>query len=229
MKQWFDKILWECPLLQPASYTLFSYRQICFSGYFYNIIAILRQENVLHYLSCYYFKVFLLSQIHDILIWLQTFYIHAMHKSFTQFLSSFLNFFFSIFFSPHSICQTVVNFISELQEQMCQFQKEINSKIQEKKTSESSTDSSFPVVCPTESAEGRGKNFTVSCDGPSGGMHKLEEAPDRPLGNLREGSSDAEQLRHCGGERVGIVHLHDFHCYAQHGLSHFSVYIIRWN
>ncbi|KAM4744742.1 liprin-beta-2 isoform 2-T2 [Anableps anableps] len=103
--------------------------------------------------------------------------------------------------------ETVVNFISELQEQMCQFQKEINSKIQEKKALEISTDSRFPVVCPTESTEGRGKNFTVSCDGPSGGMNKLEEAPDRPLGNLREGSSDAEQLFHCAGERVLLKEL----------------------
>ncbi|XP_017159589.1 liprin-beta-2 isoform X4 [Poecilia reticulata] len=103
--------------------------------------------------------------------------------------------------------ETVVNFISELQEQMCQFQKEINSKIQEKKALEISTDSRFPVVGPTESPEGRSKNFTVSCDGPSGCMQKLEETPDRPLGNLGEGSSDAEQLCHCGGERVLLKEL----------------------
>ncbi|XP_014892639.1 liprin-beta-2-like isoform X3 [Poecilia latipinna] len=103
--------------------------------------------------------------------------------------------------------ETVVNFISELQEQMCQFQKEINSKILEKKALEISTDSRFPVVGPTESPEGRGKNFTVSCDGPSGCMQKLEETPDRPLGNLGEGSSDAEQLCHCGGERVLLKEL----------------------
>ncbi|XP_014846232.1 PREDICTED: liprin-beta-2-like isoform X4 [Poecilia mexicana] len=103
--------------------------------------------------------------------------------------------------------ETVVNFISELQEQMCQFQKEINSKIQEKKALEISTDSRFPVVGPTESPEGRGKNFTVSCDGPSGCMQKLEETPHRPLGNLGEGSSDAEQLCHCGGERVLLKEL----------------------
>ncbi|XP_032416952.1 liprin-beta-2 isoform X3 [Xiphophorus hellerii] len=103
--------------------------------------------------------------------------------------------------------ETVVNFISELQEQMCQFQKEINSKIQEKKALEISADSRFPVVGPTESPEGRGKNFTVSCDGPSGCMQKLEETPDRPLGNLGEGSSEAEQLCHCGGERVLLKEL----------------------
>ncbi|KAM4597279.1 liprin-beta-2 isoform 1-T1 [Fundulus diaphanus] len=103
--------------------------------------------------------------------------------------------------------ETVVNFISELQEQMCQFQKEINSKIQEKKPVEISTDSRFPVVCPSESATGRGKHFPVCCDGPSGGMHKTEGAPDRPLGNLREGSSDAEQRCHCGGERLLLKEL----------------------
>ncbi|MEQ2267228.1 hypothetical protein XENORESO_003281, partial [Xenotaenia resolanae] len=123
---------------------------------------------------------------------------------------------------------SVVNFISELQEQMCQFQKEINSKIQEKKPLEISTDSRFSVVCLAESAAGRGKNIMVSCDGPSGGMHKKEGTPDRPLGNLREGSSDAEQRCHCGGESVGIVHLHGFHCCEQHGLSHFEL-ITRWN
>ncbi|XP_047219518.1 liprin-beta-2 isoform X4 [Girardinichthys multiradiatus] len=103
--------------------------------------------------------------------------------------------------------QSVVNFISELQEQMCQFQKEINSKIQEKKPLEISTDSKFSVLCLTESAAGRGKNIMVSCDGPSGGMHKKEGTPDRPLGNLREGSSDAEQRCHCGGESVLLKEL----------------------
>lgn len=112
---------------------------------------------------------------------------------------------------------------------MCQFQKEINSKIQEKKALEISADNRIPVVGPTESPEGRGKNFTVSCDGPLGCMQKLEETPDRPLGNLGEGSSEAEQLCHCGGERVGIVHLHGFQCCAQHGLSYFIVLSIRWN
>ncbi|MED6243940.1 hypothetical protein ATANTOWER_030697 [Ataeniobius toweri] len=90
---------------------------------------------------------------------------------------------------------------------MCQFQKEINSKIQEKKPLEISTDSRFSVVCLAESAAGRGKNIMVSCDGPSGGMHKKEGTPDRPLGNLREGSSDAEQRCHCGGESVLLKEL----------------------
>ncbi|XP_038162667.1 liprin-beta-2 isoform X3 [Cyprinodon tularosa] len=99
--------------------------------------------------------------------------------------------------------ETVVNFISELQEQMCQFQKEINSKIQEKKPSEILTDSRFPAVC-SESAISRGKNLPTCYDGPSGGMHRTDGAPDRPLGSPREGSSDAEQPCHCGEERVLI-------------------------
>ncbi|KAM4592664.1 liprin-beta-2 isoform 5-T5 [Odontesthes bonariensis] len=106
--------------------------------------------------------------------------------------------------------ETVVNFISELQEQMCQFQKEINSKIQEKKALEIPADSRFPMVCSTESTEGQGSNLGVSCERTSGGMHKLEEASDGPDGNtrsLREGSSDAEQRCHCGGESVLLKEL----------------------
>ncbi|XP_059180028.1 liprin-beta-2 [Centropristis striata] len=96
--------------------------------------------------------------------------------------------------------ETVVNFISELQEQMCRFQEEINSKIQEKKALEIPADSSSPVACPTEDED---SNPGPSCDRPSGVMHKLEEAPDGPDGNthsLEEGSSDAEQQNHCGDE-----------------------------
>uniref|UniRef100_A0A672G6K5 PPFIA binding protein 2a n=1 Tax=Salarias fasciatus TaxID=181472 RepID=A0A672G6K5_SALFA len=74
--------------------------------------------------------------------------------------------------------ETVVNFISELQEQMCQFQKEINSKIQEKKALESPLDSKSPANCPTESADSQDSNPGVSCDRTSGGTHKLEEAAD---------------------------------------------------
>ncbi|XP_038557922.1 liprin-beta-2 isoform X2 [Micropterus salmoides] len=100
--------------------------------------------------------------------------------------------------------ETVVNFISELQEQMCRFQKEINSKIQEKKALEIPADGSSPVACLSESTEGQGSDLGPSCDRTSGVMHKLEEATHGPDGNthsLEEGSSDAEQQYHCGGER----------------------------
>ncbi|XP_044057122.1 liprin-beta-2 isoform X1 [Siniperca chuatsi] len=99
--------------------------------------------------------------------------------------------------------EIVVNFISELQEQMCKFQKEINSKIQEKKALEIPADSSSPVACPAESTDGQGSKPGPSCDRTLGVMHKLEEAPDGPDGNthsLGDGSSDAEQQYHCGGK-----------------------------
>ncbi|XP_067343285.1 liprin-beta-2 isoform X3 [Channa argus] len=98
--------------------------------------------------------------------------------------------------------ETVVNFISELQEQMCRFQKEINSKIQEKKALESPVDSTSPVACPADSCEGQGSNPGPPCDGTSGVMCTQEEAPDGRDGSthiMEEGSSEAEQNL-CGGE-----------------------------
>ena len=105
-----------------------------------------------------------------------------------------------------------MNFISELQEQMCRFQEEINSKIQEKKALEIPADSSPPGASHTESAEREGSDPGPSCDRTSEVMHKLEEAADGPDGSsLEEGSSDAEQqYHHCGEESVGTVCLHDF-------------------
>lgn len=94
---------------------------------------------------------------------------------------------------------------------MCQFQKEINSKIQEKKALEFPTDSKFPMVCPSKSNEGQGKHVGLPWEGPSDAMEELEEDSDRPVGNthnLTEGSS--EHWCHCGGESVGIVCLHGF-------------------
>lgn len=130
-------------------------------------------------------------------------HIHLLYS-----ISSSLSKHFSQFFSPHCICQTVVNFISELQEQMCRFQKEINSKIQEKKALESEipADGSSPVACPTESTKGEGSNPGPSCDRTS------EEVPDGPDGDthsLAESSSDAEQQYHCEEESVGTACLHD--------------------
>ncbi|XP_023809281.1 liprin-beta-2-like isoform X2 [Oryzias latipes] len=104
--------------------------------------------------------------------------------------------------------ETVVNFISELQEQMCQFQKEINSKIQEKKALEIPADSRCPVVCHSESADG--SHLEVSYDRTSGGMNKLEDASDGPDGNSHsatEGSTDAEQRCHCRGKSILLKEL----------------------
>ncbi|XP_068439431.1 liprin-beta-2 isoform X2 [Clinocottus analis] len=99
--------------------------------------------------------------------------------------------------------ETVVNFISELQEQMCRFQKEINSKIQEKKALEMEmpADNSSPVVHPTESTKGKGSNPRPSCDRIS------EEVPEGSDGNthsLEEGSSDANRQDDCG-EETGLL------------------------
>lgn len=113
--------------------------------------------------------------------------------------------FLSILFLPDCVCQTVVNFISELQEQMCRFQKEINSKIQEKKALEIPVDSSSPVACPTEATEGQASNPGPPCDRTSGTKHKLEEAPEGNTHSLEEGSPDAEQQHNCGGESVGTA------------------------
>ncbi|KAM6943604.1 LOW QUALITY PROTEIN: liprin-beta-2 [Xenentodon cancila] len=106
--------------------------------------------------------------------------------------------------------ETVVNFISELQEQMCQFQKEINSKIREKKALEMPADSGLPAVGPTESTEGQASNRGACCDRTSGETHKLEEASDGPDGDThgpREGSSDAEPRCRCGGESILLKEL----------------------
>lgn len=122
-------------------------------------------------------------------------------------------FFSSIVFLPHYLCQTVVNFISELQEQMCQFQKEINSKIQEKKALKMPADRELPMACSTESTEVQGSNLGMCCDRTSGGIPKLEEASDGPDGNThspRESSSDAEKRCHCRGDSVGNACLHGF-------------------
>lgn len=143
---------------------------------------------------------------------------------FPLFLNVSLNSFFFLLSSSFSVCQTVVNFISELQEQMCRFQKEINSKIQEKKALQIPSDSSSTVACSAEATDGQTSNHGPSHDRTSGVMHKLEEAPDENTHSPEEGSSDAEQQSNCGGESVGTACEHDFWCYVQHGLSQFSVY-----
>ncbi|XP_060924467.1 liprin-beta-2 [Limanda limanda] len=103
--------------------------------------------------------------------------------------------------------ETVVNFISELQEQMCRFQEEINSKIQEKKALEIPADSGAAVACCAEPAEGGGCNPGSSCDRTSGVMHQLDEDPDGAdeiTHSLEEGSSDAEE-QYDYGEESGLL------------------------
>lgn len=135
--------------------------------------------------------------------------IHLLHS-----VSTSLSKHFSQFSLPHCICQTVVNFISELQEQMCRFQKEINSKIQEKKALEIPADSSCLVACSTEPTKGRGSHHGPSCDTTSEAMHELEDVPDVSDGNtasLDECGADAEQDCHYAGESVG-KHGAVLHC-----------------
>ncbi|KAF7661542.1 hypothetical protein LDENG_00259470 [Lucifuga dentata] len=106
--------------------------------------------------------------------------------------------------------ESVVNFISELQEQMCRFQKEINNKIQEKKALGIPDDSSSQAACPTGSMEAHSSNPGRSCDRTPEVMHKLEEGPIIPNGNppiLAENSSDAEQQCCCGTESGLIKEL----------------------
>ncbi|XP_041639970.1 liprin-beta-2 isoform X2 [Cheilinus undulatus] len=102
--------------------------------------------------------------------------------------------------------ETVVNFISELQEQMCRFQKEINSKIQEKKALEIPADSSSQ--CPSEPSDNQGSDSRPSCNTTSGAVQQQEEAVEGPDGSthsLEEADgSDAEQEYQSGGES-GLV------------------------
>ncbi|XP_057708622.1 liprin-beta-2 isoform X1 [Corythoichthys intestinalis] len=66
--------------------------------------------------------------------------------------------------------ESVVNFISELQEQMCRFQKEINSKIQEKKASENPADGGSPTPCPTHSTSPEDSHADPSCNSAAEGL-----------------------------------------------------------
>ncbi|XP_061522081.1 liprin-beta-2 isoform X2 [Phycodurus eques] len=66
--------------------------------------------------------------------------------------------------------ESVVNFISELQEQMCRFQKEINSKIQEKKASENPADSGSPAPCPAPSTSPEDSHADPSCNTAAEGL-----------------------------------------------------------
>lgn len=115
---------------------------------------------------------------------------------------------------PLCMCQSVVNFISELQEQMCRFQKEINSRIQEKMALEAPGDRSSQVVFlhPAGSTKAQSSNLRLSCDRSPEVMHKLEEVPDTADANtniLGESSPDTQQQCYCGSQSVGTACLHD--------------------
>lgn len=107
---------------------------------------------------------------------------------------------------------------------MCRFQKEINSKILEKKALETTAQGPSHEACFTESTEDLGSNPGPSCDKTSGVTHTLDDALDGHAGrtdSLEEGSSEAEPQHHSGGESVGAACLHDLRCCARHGLCPF--------
>ncbi|KAM6980941.1 liprin-beta-2 [Aplochiton taeniatus] len=98
----------------------------------------------------------------------------------------------------HHKAESVVNLISELQEQMCRFQQEINSRIQEKKALENQADSSPQDTVHTDSLDVPSSDLGLACDITPEEVHNpgLEVDSDRPDGN--QSSSDAEEQCHCG-------------------------------
>lgn len=97
----------------------------------------------------------------------------------------------------------MVNFISELQEQMCRFQKEINSKIREKKALETLANGSLDHQLPIEPSEGRASQAGTCSDGTRRPVHGLEEGPEEK--GWRDDSSEAEQQDDCGRDSVGAA------------------------
>lgn len=97
----------------------------------------------------------------------------------------------------------MVNFISELQEQMCRFQKEINSKIREKKALQTLADGSLDHQLPTEAGGGQASHAGTPCDATRGPVHGREEGPEEK--GWREDSSEAEQQDDCGRDSVGAA------------------------
>lgn len=93
----------------------------------------------------------------------------------------------------------MVNFISELQEQMCRFQKEINSKIREKKALETEAEGSLNCHLPAEAGEGQTSHSGTSCDSTRGPMLRAEEGPE---GN---GLRVSQQQDACGRDSVGTA------------------------
>ncbi|KAK0136980.1 Liprin-beta-2 [Merluccius polli] len=109
----------------------------------------------------------------------------------------------------------VMNFISELQEQMCKFQEEINSKIQEKRNLNIQADiqtESLEACCPPASTEGRSSVPGLSCDRGPEDMHPLADASGRPdktdeNDSLGESWSNAEAPCQCGVQSVLLKEL----------------------
>lgn len=89
---------------------------------------------------------------------------------------------------------------------MCRFQKEINSKIQEKKASEIiPAESGSPATCLAEAAKVDSSNHGQPRGKTAGAACEPEEEPGGSAHGLRDG--DAEEQRRCGGESVGACPL----------------------
>lgn len=78
---------------------------------------------------------------------------------------------------------------------MCRFQKEINTKIREKRALETPVDGSLDCEGPAEAGEGQTSHARTSCDRTRG--------PEE--NGLIEGSSEAEQQEDCGRDSVGTA------------------------
>ncbi|XP_041755012.1 liprin-beta-2 isoform X5 [Coregonus clupeaformis] len=106
--------------------------------------------------------------------------------------------------------ESVVNLISELQEQMCRFQQEINSRIQERT---GQADSSPQEACDTVLMEAQNPDQGLACDGSPEEVHDsgLEVPPDRPdvipFPGVEKSSSTSEEQCCCGGEGVILQEL----------------------
>lgn len=105
----------------------------------------------------------------------------CMCSEFNFRLSSFYLYNFASLSGP-SLCQSVVNLISELQEQMCRIQEELSCKIQEKKAAEIQEDGDTDT---------------------SASLNHSAEAEETSAGDPSSGDLGAEELCHCGRESVG--------------------------
>ncbi|XP_070985173.1 liprin-beta-2-like isoform X3 [Oncorhynchus clarkii lewisi] len=103
--------------------------------------------------------------------------------------------------------ESVVNLISELQEQMCKFQQEINCRIWEKT---GQADSSPQEANDIGSTEAQNPDQGLACEGSPEEVHAsgLEEPPDViPFPGVENSSSTSEEQCCCGSESVILQEL----------------------
>ncbi|XP_036819460.1 liprin-beta-2 isoform X2 [Oncorhynchus mykiss] len=103
--------------------------------------------------------------------------------------------------------ESVVNLISELQEQMCKFQEEINCRIWEKT---GQADSSPQEASDIGFTEAQNPDQGLACEGSPEEVHAsgLEEPPDViPFPGVENSSSTSEEQCCCGSESVILQEL----------------------